>query len=193
MMNNIPEIKMGIISVSRGCFPIALSEKRRANVVKAYGDGLYECPICVETELDARRAVDDVKAQGVNALVVFLGNFGPETPETMIADWFTGPILYTSAAEGDGDLHDGRGDAYCGMLNASYNLGLRGKRVYIPDYPCGTAQEVAQQIRDAGTTEVHDQTPEERAAWVKALEPVYAEMESRIGKESIDTVRDATQ
>ena len=50
-----------------------------------------------------------------------------------------------------------------------------------------------QQIRDAGTTEVHDQTPEERAAWVKALEPVYAEMESRIGKETIDTVRDATQ
>ena len=50
-----------------------------------------------------------------------------------------------------------------------------------------------QQIRDAGTTEVHDQTPEERAAWVKALEPVYAEMESRIGKETIDTVRAATQ
>lgn len=56
--------------------------------------------------------------------------------------------MYTSAAEGDGDLHDGRGDAYCGMLNASYNLGLRGKRVYIPDYPCATAEEAAQQIRE---------------------------------------------
>lgn len=147
-MNNIPQIKMGIISVSRGCFPIALSERRRANVVKAYGDGLYECPICVETEADAQRAVADVKAAGVDALVVFLGNFGPETPETLIADWFDGPIMYTAAAEGDGDLHDGRGDAYCGMLNASYNLGLRGKRVYIPDYPCATAGEAAAQIRE---------------------------------------------
>ncbi len=146
-MINIPELKLGIISVSRGCFPIELSEMRRANVVRAYGEGLYECPICVETELDARRAVEDAAAHGVNALCVFLGNFGPETPETMIADWFDGPIMYTSAAEGDGDLHDGRGDAYCGMLNASYNLGLRGKRVYIPDYPCATAEEAAEQIR----------------------------------------------
>ena len=75
-MNNIPEIKMGIISVSRSCFPITLSEKRRSNIVKAYGEGLYECPICVETEADAQKAVADVKAAGVNALVVFLGNFG---------------------------------------------------------------------------------------------------------------------
>lgn len=147
-MTNIPELKLGIISVSRSCFPITLSEMRRSNIVRAFGEGLYECPICVETEVDARKAVDDVVAHGVNALCVFLGNFGPETPETMIADWFDGPIMYTSAAEGDGDLHDGRGDAYCGMLNASYNLGLRGKRVYIPDYPCATAEEAAQQIRE---------------------------------------------
>lgn len=144
-MTNIPEFKFGIISVSRSCFPITLSEKRRSNVVRAFGEGLYECPICVENDVDARKAVDDVVAHGVNALCVFLGNFGPET---MIADWFDGPIMYTSAAEGDGDLHDGRGDAYCGMLNASYNLGLRGKRVYIPDYPCATAEEAAQQIRE---------------------------------------------
>ncbi len=144
-MTNIPELKLGIISVSRSCFPITLSEKRRSNVVRAFGEGLYECPICVENDVDARKAVDDVVAHGVNVLCVFLGNFGPET---MIADWFDGPIMYTSAAEGDSDLHDGRGDAYCGILNASYNLGLRGKRVYIPDYPCATAEEAAQQIRE---------------------------------------------
>lgn len=46
----------------------------------------------------------------------------------MIADMFDGPLMYTCAAEGDGDLMNGRGDAYCGMLNASYNLGLRGKK-----------------------------------------------------------------
>ena len=31
-MQNIPVVKMGIISVSRGCFPIELSEMRRHNV-----------------------------------------------------------------------------------------------------------------------------------------------------------------
>ena len=147
-MKNIPDIKMGIVSVSRSCFPITLSEKRRRAIVAAYGEGLYECPICVESETDVGRALADLKAANVDALCVFLGNFGPETPETMLAERFDGPVMFTSAAEGDGDLHDGRGDAYCGMLNASYNLGLRGRRAYIPAYPCGTAEEIAGQIRE---------------------------------------------
>ena len=49
-MNNIPEVKLGIIAVSRDCFPIALSTQRRKNIVAAYGEGLYECPITVENE-----------------------------------------------------------------------------------------------------------------------------------------------
>lgn len=147
-MNNIPEVRLGIIAVSRSCFPAALSERRRAAIAAAYGEGIYECPVTVENELDAQRAVEDVKAKDVNTLVVFLGNFGPETPETLIADWFDGPIMYAAAAEGDGDLHDGRGDAFCGLLNCSYNLGLRKKTAYIPEYPVGTSQEVAGMIRE---------------------------------------------
>ena len=147
-MNNIPQVTMGIVTVSRSCFPSALAERRRDAVANAYGPGLYVCPICVETELDAKQAVADVKAAGVNALCVFLGNFGPETPETLIADLFDGPMMYTSAAEGDGDLFDGRGDAFCGMLNASYNLAMRNRRVYIPDYPCASAEDVAKQIQE---------------------------------------------
>ena len=38
-MNNIPEVKLGIIAVSRDCFPIALSTQRRKNIVAAYGEG----------------------------------------------------------------------------------------------------------------------------------------------------------
>ena len=147
-LRNIPEVKLGVIAVSRSCFPAALSERRRAALKAAYGEGLYECPVTVENEVQAKEAVRDVKASGVNALVVFLGNFGPETPETLIAQWFHGPIMYVAAAEGDGDLHDGRGDAYCGMLNCSYNLGLRGKTAYIPEYPVGTAEELAEKIRE---------------------------------------------
>ena len=148
MISNIPQVKPGIIAVSRSCFPMSLSAKRRSALVAAYPGQIYECPITVENELDARKAVDDVVAAGVNALVVYLGNFGPETPETLIADWFDGPVMYIAAAEGDGDLHDGRGDAYCGLLNCSYNLGLRGRRAYIPEEPVGDAQELAARIVD---------------------------------------------
>ena len=148
MFDNIPEVKLGVIAVSRSCFPAALSQRRRAALVAAYGEGVYECPVTVETELDARAAVDDVKGAGVNALVVFLGNFGPETPETIIAQRFDGPVMYVAAAEGDGDLINGRGDAYCGMLNCSYNLGMRHLKAYIPEYPVGTAEEIAEMIRE---------------------------------------------
>ena len=147
-MQNIPEVKLGIITVSRDCFPKVLAEQRRSALCKKFGAELYECRITVETETDALRAVEDIKAVGVNALVVFLGNFGPETPETLIAEWFDGPVMYCAAAEGDGDLYNGRGDAYCGMLNCSYNLNLRGVSAYVPQYPVGTTQEVAEMIHD---------------------------------------------
>ena len=148
MFKNIPTVKPGVIAVSRSCFPAALSELRRSALVKAYGGELYESKITVETEVDALNAVNDINANRVNALVVFLGNFGPETPESLIAEWFDGPIMYIAAAEGDGDLFDGRGDAFCGMLNCSYNLGLRSKTAYIPEYPVGSAEELAEKIRD---------------------------------------------
>jgi len=38
IMTNIPIIKLGLISVSRDCFPVALSEARRAAVAAAFGD-----------------------------------------------------------------------------------------------------------------------------------------------------------
>ena len=145
---NIPEVKLGIIAVSRDCFPIALSTQRRKNIVAAYGEGLYECPITVENEVDALAALADVNAAGCNALVVFLGNFGPETPETILAQKFDGPTMYIAAAEGDGDMINGRGDAYCGVLNCSYNLLMRHLRAYIPEYPVGTAQECADMIKE---------------------------------------------
>ena len=147
-MKNIPDVKLGIIAVSRDCFPIALSESRRASIAKAYGDELYECKITVENEKDALRALDDVKTAGCNALVVFLGNFGPETPETLIAQKFDGPVMYVAAAEGDGDMINGRGDAYCGMLNCSYNLGMRHIKAYIPEYPVGMADDIAKMISE---------------------------------------------
>ena len=145
-MNNIPEVKLGIIAVSRSCFPSSLSEMRRKALVKAYQGEIYESEVIVQNEVDTLHAVEDVLSHQVNALVVYLGNFGPETPETIIADKFDGPIMYVAAAEGDGNLINGRGDAYCGLLNASYNLKLRNRRVYIPESPVGNATELAREI-----------------------------------------------
>ena len=147
-MTNIPVVKLGIVAVSRDCFPITLSAARREAIVKVCGGNIYECPVTVENEKDMCKAVEDVKAAGCNALVVFLGNFGPETPETLIAKYFDGPCMFVAAAEGDGDLINGRGDAYCGMLNCSYNLGMRHLRGYIPEYPVGTAEDLGKMIRD---------------------------------------------
>ena len=152
MFNNIPEVKLGLIAVSRDCFVISLSERRRAAVAAAYkelGGEIYECKVTVENEKDMLRAVEDVKAAGCTALVVFLGNFGPETPETLIAQNFDGPVMYAAAAEESmNDLINGRGDAYCGVLNCSYNLGLRKIKAYMPEYPVGDAGDVAKMIAD---------------------------------------------
>jgi L-fucose isomerase-like protein len=148
-MKNIPEVKLGLVAVSRDCFPIQLSQRRRAAVAAACSQknlDIYEVRTTVENEKDMLAAVDEVKKAGCNALVVFLGNFGPETPETLLAKHFDGPCMFAAAAEGDGDLVDGRGDAYCGMLNCSYNLGLRHLSAYIPEYPVGTSSDIAEMI-----------------------------------------------
>ena len=156
-MNNMPKMKVGIVAVSRDCFPESLSVTRRQNLVKAYqakydAADIYECPICiVESEIHMMQALEDIKKAGCNALCVYLGNFGPEIAETMLAKKFDGPKMYIAAAEetaANGGLVQGRGDAYCGMLNASYNLHLRGVKAYIPEYPVGTAEECADMIHE---------------------------------------------
>ncbi|HEY1361826.1 MAG TPA: TRAP transporter substrate-binding protein [Xanthobacteraceae bacterium] len=45
--------------------------------------------------------------------------------------------------------------------------------------------EALQEIRKSGKSEVLELTAEQKAAWRKALDPVYAEMAPRVGKETI--------
>ena len=155
MFENIPKVKVGIVAVSRDCFPESLSVSRREALMKAYKEKygekhIYECPICiVESEIHMVQALEDIKKAGCNALVVYLGNFGPEISETLLAKHFDGPKMFVAAAEESGNnLIQGRGDAYCGMLNASYNLKLRNVKAYIPEYPVGTAEECADMIHE---------------------------------------------
>ncbi|NNU76512.1 L-fucose/L-arabinose isomerase family protein [Clostridium estertheticum] len=151
-MKNLPQLKLGIVAVSRDCFPMELSESRRKAVVENFKKSnvdIFECLTTVENETHMLKALKEVKEAGVNALVVYLGNFGPETSETLLAKQFGGPVMFVAASEESGDnLMNGRGDAYCGMLNASYNLALRNIKAFIPEYPVGTASEVADMISE---------------------------------------------
>ena len=154
-MNNTPEVKIGIVAVSRDCFPESLSVNRRKALVEAYkakydAAEIYECPVCiVESEIHMMQALEDIKKAGCNALCVYLGNFGPEISETLLAKHFDGPKMFVAAAEESGDnLCQGRGDAYCGMLNASYNLALRNIKADIPEYPVGDAEDLADMIHE---------------------------------------------
>ena len=154
--SNIPTIKVGIVAVSRDCFPAPLAVNRRKALLEAYtkkygAADIYECPITiVESEIDMVNALEDIKKADCNALCVYLGNFGPEIAETLLAKHFDGPKMFCAAAEeSQGTLGvQGRGDAYCGMLNASYNLALRNTKAYIPEYPVGDAGDCADMIHD---------------------------------------------
>lgn len=155
-MNNIPKVKIGVVGVSRDCFPAELTIRRRKALVDAYAAkydaaDIYECPITIiESEIDMKNALKDINEKGCNALCVYLGNFGPEISETMLIQQFDGPAMLCAAAEEDYEsvTTAGRGDAYCGVLNASYNMALRNIKAYIPEYPVGDAGDCADMIHD---------------------------------------------
>lgn len=149
-MKNIPVVKTGLVAVSRDCFPMELSRRRRQAVMaacKAKGVEMTEIDTIIENESDALEVLRQVQKKGLNNLVVYLGNFGPEGPLSILAQRFDGPVMLAAAAEENkAGLMNSRGDAYCGMLNASYNAGLRKLRPYIPEIPVGTPEEIADKI-----------------------------------------------
>ena len=152
---NTPDVKIGIVAVSRDCFPENLSIDRRKHLVEAYrkkydGEEIHECPVCIiESEIHMKRALRDLAKAECNALCVYLGNFGPEISETLLAKEFSGPVMFCGAAEEDADhLMEDRGDAFCGLLNASYALHLRGAKAYIPSVPVGNAETCADMVHE---------------------------------------------
>ncbi len=151
-MENIPKINLGIIAVSRDCFPIELSRKRRKAVVskcKSKKVAITEIETIIENEKDVLKALKEINKKNIDALVIYLGNFGPEGPTTMLAQKFSGPVMFAAAAEETGkDLIHGRGDAFCGLLSTSYNSGLRSLKPYIPEYPVGSASEIVDMVKD---------------------------------------------
>ena len=152
IMNQLPTVNVGLVASSRGNFPRDLAIRRREELAALYEKEfgpIYQCPILLVGEQDVKPVLQDLREHGVNTLALFLGNFGPEIPESLLAQQFDGPIVLTAAAEETkGGLFTGRGDAYCGMLNASYNLGIREVKVHIPRRPVGTARQTAKNIAE---------------------------------------------
>jgi L-fucose isomerase-like protein len=102
IIENIPQVRLGMIAVSRDCFPMELSRKRRDLVIEKLAEqnqNILAAGTVVENELDAVKAISELEEMGANALVVYLGNFGPEGPETLLAKLFAGPVMYAAAAE----------------------------------------------------------------------------------------------
>lgn len=147
---NTPGIKMGIIGVSRDCFPRELTQKRMQALVaecKKLRLPIIPCSVIIETDKDAMAAVAEMKKKGANAATVYLGNFGPEGPLTIFAREFGQPFMLCAAAEESRtSLISGRGDAFCGMLNASVNTDLRNLQAHVPSNPVGLPVQVAQMI-----------------------------------------------
>lgn len=74
-------------------FPSRCPSARRDSLTAAYNaryGGIEKIPTIIENETDAVQALEELRAAGVNALVVYLGNFGPEGPETLLAERFGG-------------------------------------------------------------------------------------------------------
>ena len=71
-MNNLPKVKIGVVGVSRDCFPAELTIRRRKAVVDAYAKAydasdIYECPVTIiESEIDMKNALADIKKEGCN-------------------------------------------------------------------------------------------------------------------------------
>jgi L-fucose isomerase-like protein len=151
-MTNIPKINLGIVAVSRDCFPIELSEKRRNVIIKACKKNdipIQKIETIIENENDCLQALKELEKKNINTLVIYLGNFGPEGPTTLLAQKFNGPVLITAAAEDSGnDLINGRGDAYCGLLSTSYNMGLRRLNPYFPENPVGDPDDIVILIKE---------------------------------------------
>ena len=143
-----PKKKVAIPGVSRDCFPIELTRKRQAVLARACeeaGVDVYAPPTILEGEKDIQQILGEMREAGCDAAAIYLGNFGPEGPTGLLAKKFGGPVMLCGAAE-EGDLVDGRGDAFCGMMNTRLAMELHNVHFHLPKVPVALPNLLAQSI-----------------------------------------------
>lgn len=73
--------------------------------------------------------LNDIKTVGCNALCVYLGYFGPEISETLLAKHLDRPKMFVVAEESVADLLDGLGDAFLWYVKCKL-------QIETSQYPC---------------------------------------------------------
>ena len=150
-----PDIKLGLVSASRNCFPRSLSEERTQRVLAGCRQAGIEPFVpegpsqIIETKDHAVEAARQFKQAGCDAVVYYLGNFSPEIEDAYFIKLFEGPVMMIAAAEESGaSLLEKRGDALCGLLSATLAVSKRGlaQRVHLPEFPVVGAEEAVKEI-----------------------------------------------
>lgn len=150
-----PDVKIGVVSASRNCFPRELSEKRTESLLKELAPlGVNvvrpsrRCSI-IESKADACAAAEDLLKNGCDAAVLYLGNFSPEIEDANFVKAFNKPVLLMAAAEENSEsVSSARGDALCGLMSATLAIAKRGlwQRVSMPKNPLVDAKRGALEI-----------------------------------------------
>src|SRR6516165_104294 len=151
-----PEIKLGLVSASRNCFPRSLSEERTVRLLQGCKQARInltippgECRI-IETKDHASEAARYFKEAECDAVVFYLGNFSPEIEDAFFVKAYDGPVMLIAAAEESGaSLLEKRGDALCGLLSAALAISKRGltQQVHLPEHPVVSAEEAVAEMQ----------------------------------------------
>ena len=73
-MTNVPQVSLGIVAVSRDCFPLELARRRGKTVIEACGArelAVAEMDTIVESERDIPKALEELERAGAKS-----GNMG---------------------------------------------------------------------------------------------------------------------
>ena len=74
-------------------------------------------------------------------------------------------------------------------VRSTLERAMRDATAYEKTIAQRTNDAALESIRRAGTTTIHTLDPQQQAAWRRAMQPVYAQMEERIGKDVVQAIR----
>jgi C4-dicarboxylate-binding protein DctP len=83
-------------------------------------------------------------------------------------------------------------DGLPGTVRAALERAMAETTAYVNSIAESDNQQAIAIMRASGKTQFHEQTADERRAWMAALAPVYAEIAERVGKDRIDAIRAVT-
>ena len=143
-MTNIPKVRLGLVAVSRDCFPSSSPASARSASPRSAARPAWRSPGSRPSSRTRRTRSRRSRSSRPRTSTPWSSTWAISDRKARRPSWPRGSAGRSCSRppprRSGKDLIDGRGDAYCGMLNASYNLGLRKLRPYIPEYPVGHAR-----------------------------------------------------